>query len=166
VEQLNVRATGLYPDSQPRGVQRLPIIFRKSYFRGATLAILALSFYLPASCAGGSAKGQPAVGNRMEAGAVTAEMDRLFDMILQKYSDDAVFIAKLQAAQVAWCRFRDARIEALYPAEDKALTYGSAYSHCRQSAIVAMTLPRIEQLRQWLEGVAEGDVCAGSRPFQ
>ncbi len=66
---------------------------------------------------------------------------------------------------MAWCRFRDAHIDALYPAENKALAYGSAYQRCRRMAIVALTRQRIEQLRQWMNGVAEGDVCAGSLPI-
>jgi uncharacterized protein YecT (DUF1311 family) len=156
---------GLYPDEQGRGVQPLPRRFGRSYFRGAVLAILAISCYLPSSCVGDPAKAQPEDGAPMDARAATAEMDRLYAMVLQKFSGDAVFIAKLKAAQDAWRGFRDAHLEALYPAENKVQYYGSAYGQCRQAAIVAITRPRIEQLRQWLEGMAEGDVCAGSRPF-
>jgi hypothetical protein len=91
-------------------------------------------------------------------------MERLYSQILRQHAGDDVFISKMRAAQTAWERFRDAHLEALYPAEDKQLVYGSAYSGCRQMAAAALVRQRIEQLHPWLDGVAEGDLCAGSLP--
>jgi hypothetical protein len=35
---------------------------------------------------------------------------------------------------------------------------------CSSLFAEAMTRERIERLRQWIDGVKEGDVCAGSLP--
>ncbi len=45
----------------------------------------------------------------------------------------------MQPAQKAWQAYRDAQLEALYPVDNKALANGSAYGHCRQMAIAALT---------------------------
>ena len=78
------------------------------------------------------------------------------------YKDDAVFLDKLEKAQKAWMAFRDAQLEAVYPAADKDTEYGSVYPMCRCSALTELTTQRIEQLKRWIDGVEEGDVCAGS----
>lgn len=134
--------------------------------RSALLALLVVSVFLPTACAGGEGTLRPAAQNRLDARQATAEMEKIYNRILLKFSDDALFVAKMRAAQAAWRRFRDAHVESLFPAEDKALVYGSVYSRCRQEAVLALTLQRTEQLRPWLDGVAEGDVCAGSRPLR
>jgi uncharacterized protein YecT (DUF1311 family) len=40
--------------------------------------------------------------------------------------------------------------------------YGSVYPMCANNELEAMTRKRIEELRAWLKGTQEGDVCAGS----
>ena len=100
----------------------------------------------------------------MDARAAITEMDRIYAEILKRFAGDTRFIAKLNAAQNAWQRYREAHLESLYPADDKMLAYGSAYRHCRKIASAALTRERINHLRLWLQGVEEGEVCAGSLP--
>jgi uncharacterized protein YecT (DUF1311 family) len=128
-----------------------------------SVAVLAMAICPWLALAGGVDKAPP-VDDAIDYQAAAAEMEQLYTLIIQRFKGDAVFVTKLRAAQLAWRRFRDAQLEALYPAADKQLAYGSAYSGCRQMAMAVLTRQRIEQLRLWLIGVAEGDVCAGSLP--
>ena len=130
------------------------------------LAALVLAVRPPAISAGGNDTAPPDTTDSMDTRAAVAEMDRLYGEILQRFNSEKVFVEKIRAAQNAWCNYRDAHLEALYPAEDKTLVYGSAYRHCHQIALVDLTLQRIKHLRLWLDGVEEGDICAGSRPHQ
>lgn len=103
--------------------------------------------------------------NQCAASQLTAaddEMDRLYRAILDQYKDDQGFLSKLQAAQQAWLAFRNAELEARFPAPDKQSEYGSVYPMCSSLFLVRRTRERIAQLREWLDGVEEGEVCAGS----
>ncbi|MEK7990961.1 MAG: lysozyme inhibitor LprI family protein [Thiotrichaceae bacterium] len=90
------------------------------------------------------------------------ELNSVYREILATYSDDALFIKKLKAAQRAWMIFRDAHLEALYSEEDKRFAYGSIYPTCSNNDSTKLIKQRIIQLQQWLTGVSEGDVCSGS----
>src|SRR3712207_645303 len=63
------------------------------------------------------------------------ELNRTYAQILNEYKKDAAFVAALRAAQRAWVAYRDAHLEALYPAPNKAVEYGSAHSMCRCYAL-------------------------------
>jgi uncharacterized protein YecT (DUF1311 family) len=91
-----------------------------------------------------------------------AELNDTYGKIRAAYKEDAEFLGKLQTAQKAWLAFRDAELDAVYPAADKETQYGSVYPMCRCQALASLTTQRVEQLKQWLTGVEEGDVCAGS----
>ena len=94
--------------------------------------------------------------------ATDKELNQVYQQVLTKYASDKAFTAKLRTAQKAWVAFRDAELEARYPASDKSLQYGSVYPMCADNELEAMTRKRIEELREWLKGTQEGDVCAGS----
>ena len=89
-----------------------------------------------------------------------AEMNRTYKQILDKYQRDNVFIEKLKTAQRAWIKFRDADLESLYPNTPSA--YGSINPMCRCIALAELTTERTKSLKRWIDGVEEGDVCAGS----
>lgn len=90
------------------------------------------------------------------------ELNRVYSQVLKKYKNDKIFISKLQKAELAWIKFRDAEIEAIYPKEDKSF-YGSVYPVCVNMDMTEITQQRIKELKLWLKGVQEGDVCSGSR---
>ena len=73
-----------------------------------------------------------------------------------------MFIRKLREAQRAWLAFREAELAARYPEQDKRLSYGSVYPMCRRQVLAELTGQQTAQLRQWLAGAEEGEVCAGS----
>ena len=93
---------------------------------------------------------------------VDATLNRTYKKILSKYKSDKEFISNFKKAQQAWIKFKEAEIEAIYPAKDKQTEYGSVYDTCRCSSLLTITLQRIEELKIWLVGTEEGDVCAGS----
>lgn len=97
-----------------------------------------------------------------DAKKADAEMNQVYRRIMTEYRQDAPFIGKIKAAQRAWLAFRDAHLESLYPAENKQTTYGRIYPTCRCTALAAVTRRRTAELQEWVKGVREGDVCAGS----
>jgi hypothetical protein len=50
----------------------------------------------------------------------------------------------------------------MFPAKDKQANYGSVYPMCAANLLSELTEARIKQLRVWLVGSEEGDVCSGS----
>jgi uncharacterized protein YecT (DUF1311 family) len=98
--------------------------------------------------------------------AVDDEMNRIYQAILSKHKADQEFLAKLRNAQRAWLAFRDAELEARFPFKDKQSHYGSVYPMCSNMFLVQRTQERIKHLREWLDGVEEGEVCAGSVQYK
>ena len=90
------------------------------------------------------------------------ELNRVYQQVLGEYKADGLFVEKLRGAQRAWVVYRDAQMEALYPARDPQRAYGSVHRMCRCQALTELTLQRVEELRRWVMGVEAGDVCAGS----
>lgn len=89
-------------------------------------------------------------------------LNTIYQQVLARHKGDAAVTAKIKKSQSAWLAFRDAQLEALYPAADKLYEYGSVYPMCSCSENAALINQRIEQLSGWLNP-EEGDVCRGSR---
>jgi uncharacterized protein YecT (DUF1311 family) len=132
-------------------------------------ALLAMPF---AALAGGQEDCNP-TGSQRELNACAgddfakadAELNRVWKAIQTRYKDQPVFLEKLKASQKLWVQFRDAELEATYPVsknDDPRAQYGSAYPMCVGEAKATLTRQRTEQLKAWLDGSDEGDVCAGS----
>ena len=96
-----------------------------------------------------------------------AELNRVYKLIRKIYKDDARFLKKMKVAQRNWIKFRDAQFEMMFPDKNKTSFYGSVFPMCAGIYKARLTLERVVQLKQWLKGVEEGDVCAGSlkRPY-
>ena len=94
--------------------------------------------------------------------AADKELNQVYQQVIAKYASDKVFTAKLRTAQKAWLAFRDAELDARYPASDKQTAYGTIYPMCADGELEAMTRQRIQELRAWLKGPQEGDGCTGS----
>lgn len=90
-----------------------------------------------------------------------AELNKTYKKIISEYKEDKVFIEKLKKAQKAWLTYRDAHSESVYPEEDKSY-YGSVYGMCNCGVKQELTEQRTKILKQWVQGVKEGDVCSGS----
>ena len=90
-----------------------------------------------------------------------AELNGVYRQVQTEYRTDKVFLRKLQLAQRAWLVYRDAQLTALFPSEEPG-AYGSVYPMCRCGELSELTNQRTEELKRWLTGTREGDVCAGS----
>lgn len=91
---------------------------------------------------------------------VDAEMNRVYGLIVRNYRGDTVFLTAMRKAQLAWIRYRDAHVESTFPG-DRA-QYGSINLMCRCAELAEITKARTQVLNRWIEGIDEGDVCAGS----
>jgi len=89
-------------------------------------------------------------------------LNDIYKKIQIEYAKDTLFLQKLKAAQRAWLAYRDAHLDALYPAADKQAEYGSMYTTCRCAALEDVTEQRTKELQKWLDGVPEGETCRGS----
>lgn len=90
------------------------------------------------------------------------ELNRTYQAVLKKYADDQAFVRKLRASQQAWLKFREAELDAIFPHAAEANYYGSIYPQCRAGKLTKMVTERTRELREWLDGVEEGETCAGS----
>lgn len=94
-----------------------------------------------------------------------AELNRIYQQVLRDYAGDKNFIQKLKLAQRAWLVYRDAHLNSIYSDPDPR-AYGSVNPMCRCIILEGLTEDRIRALREWADGVQEGDVCTGSRKFK
>ena len=90
------------------------------------------------------------------------ELNRTYQQILKEYRTKTVFLQSLKAAQQRWLQFRDAEMKARYPAANAQFEYGSFFPVCYSNGMEELTKARTKQLRLWLTGIPEGDMCNGS----
>lgn len=89
------------------------------------------------------------------------ELNSIYQKILEEYADDEAFIANLKEAQRCWIAFRDAQLKMKYPDREPGY-YGSILPSCEAMYLAELTQDRIKALQVWIEGVQEGDGCAGT----
>ncbi len=91
-----------------------------------------------------------------------AELNRVYQEIRRAYAREDRFLEALKKAQRAWITFRDDHLAARFPAENPAMAYGTIFHTCACLELAKLTEERTRHLQRWLDGVAEGDGCAGS----
>ena len=89
------------------------------------------------------------------------ELNDIYKAILNDYKSDTIFIKNLKASQRIWITFRDAELKVKYPETDPR-HYGSVYPMCVSIYLERLTRERIATLKEWIDGIEEGDVCIGS----
>lgn len=77
-----------------------------------------------------------------EAARVNAELNVIYRKVLDAAASDTGAAGKIKAMQRAWLTYRDAYIEAMYPAKDKQAEYGSIYP--MDVALLNAKLTRLE----------------------
>ena len=145
-------------------------------FRSLYVAALAAACMSTATAAGLSALAscQTQAKNQVEinqcgAGnqqAAERELNVAYQAVLKKMAADKEFLVKFRAAQRAWLKWRDAEMAAIYPADNPQSEYGSVFPMCWSAQLAELDRERTRQLRRWIDGVAEGDVCSGSVPIR
>ena len=102
-----------------------------------------------------------------ESEKVDAELNRVYKQLFRKYKDQPVFLKKLRLAQRAWLKFRHAHVLSIFPQEDDPhYHYGTAMIDCSCLQLAHLTRTRVEQLKAWLRGTEEGDLCKGSVKYK
>ena len=91
-------------------------------------------------------------------------MEGTYETILMDYAENGVFIDSFRKAQTAWKQYRDASLDARFPGAKSY--YGSSYATCRCEVLADLTEKRNNELKLWLEGLEEGEICAGSVKFK
>jgi uncharacterized protein YecT (DUF1311 family) len=87
---------------------------------------------------------------RDEAARADAELDRVLRALLIEAVKQPPAAEKVKAAQTAWLAYRDAYLEAMYPARDKS-EYGSSYPTERDLLRAKLTVRQVEAFRQMLD---------------
>jgi uncharacterized protein YecT (DUF1311 family) len=62
-----------------------------------------------------------------EAARADSELNAAYKGLLARIGGDSLAIAKVREAERAWLHYRDAYVEAIYPAQHKQLAYGTEY---------------------------------------
>lgn len=62
-----------------------------------------------------------------EATRLDLSLNESYKRLLASVSSDKLATRKVRIAELAWLRFRDAYIDAMYPAADKQAEYGTLY---------------------------------------
>lgn len=94
------------------------------------------------------------------------ELNQIYQAVLKKHESNKKFIEKLKNSQRAWLKWRDAEMEAIFPEKDQPGYYGSSFAGCWVNQLALLTRERSRQLKIWLEGIEEGDICSGSYPIK
>jgi len=99
------------------------------------------------------AKAQPELNEcaRQEADRVDAKLNSLYKQLLAKAASDPNDTAKIKGAERAWVAYRDAYIEAMYPAADKQAEYGSEYLMDVALLTAKLTQQHIADLQELLK---------------
>lgn len=90
-------------------------------------------------------------------------LNTVYKQILAMYKNNPTFIDKLTEAELAWIDFRDAELELVRSAPNLQKMYGELSPVAVEYEKARLTLDRVNQLHEWVDGVPEGTVGAGSR---
>ena len=93
---------------------------------------------------------------------VDKQLGVVYQKVIKEYASDNDFIEALRASERLWIQFRDAELKMKFPAKDTRTYYGSVYPMCTSGYLEELTNTRITELKKWLTGEAEGDMCPGS----
>jgi uncharacterized protein YecT (DUF1311 family) len=80
-----------------------------------------------------------------------AELNDIYKKLLSVAADQSDAVEKIRAAERAWIAYRNAYIEAMYPAKDKQREYGSSYQMEVDLLRAKLTRQQIGALRDLLK---------------
>ena len=90
-----------------------------------------------------------------EAARVDTEINNVYRRLLSKAASLPEATRKIKAAERAWIAYRDAYIEAMYPATDKQAEYGSIYPMEVDLLRAKLTRQQVKALKQLLQQYSE-----------
>ena len=83
-----------------------------------------------------------------EAARDDAELNREYRKLLSIAGKDHERVAKIESMERAWIAFRDAYLDAMYPAKDKQAEYGSIFPMEADMVRAKLTRQQIAALRE------------------
>ena len=89
------------------------------------------------------------------------ELNKIYNTILKSYRSDTVFIKNLKRSQKLWVQLRDVEMIVKFPDREHKY-YGSVQPMCWSLYKAELTTRRLSELKLWVNGVEEGDVCSGT----
>jgi len=133
---------------------------RGCYF--VVLLLMSSSCFAEEACLDGPTQSDMNECTATRAQSADAELNEVYRQVLDQYASDQNIVDALREAQRAWLVFRDAQMKAIFPGPNRIEAYGSVFPMCHAMLLEEVTRERTKQLRVWLDGVEEGEVCAGS----
>ena len=95
-----------------------------------------------------------------EADRVDAKLNTIYRQLLAKAAGEQNAVPKIKVAERVWIAYRDAYIEAMYPATDKRTEYGSMYGMDVALLRAKLTHEHLEDIQELLKEYS-GDSGAG-----
>lgn len=89
------------------------------------------------------------------------KLNSIYQQIRKKYSNDPTFLLALRNSQRNWIAFRDSELKMKYP-DRGPYWYGSIHPVCVSYYMAELTNERTETLKEWIIGIEDDDVCAGT----
>jgi len=86
-----------------------------------------------------------------EAARADDELNATYRKLLLKAAGQEKAVAKIKAAERAWLAYRDAYIDAMYPAEDKQAEYGSIFPSEVDDLRARLSYQQITALKELLK---------------
>ena len=90
-----------------------------------------------------------------DAARVDAELNDVYRKLLSKAASEPEAVAKIKAAERAWIAYRDAYMDAMYPAKDKQAEYGSIYPMEAALLRAKLTQQQVAALKELLKQYSE-----------
>jgi len=93
-----------------------------------------------------------------EAARVDAQLNDVYRKLLSQAASQQEAVAKIKAAERAWIAYRDAYMDAMYPAKDKQAEYGSIYpmeADLLRAKLTQEQLVALKELLQQYSGAAQ-----------
>lgn len=93
-----------------------------------------------------------------EAARVDAQLNDVYRKLLSQAASQQEAVAKIKAAERAWIAYRDAYMDAMYPAKDKQAEYGSIYpmeADLLRAKLTQQQVAALKELQQQYSGAAQ-----------
>ena len=86
-----------------------------------------------------------------EATGADAELNDVYRKVMSKAASQPEAVSKIESAERAWITYRDAYMEAMYPAKDKQAEYGSIFPMEVDLLRAKLTHQQVGALKELLE---------------
>jgi len=89
-----------------------------------------------------------------EAARVEAELNQVYQKLLSRVASQPEATTKIKTAERAWIAYRDAYMDAMYPAKNKQGEYGSIYPMEADLLRAKLTKRQVTALKELLHNTA------------